>query len=143
MVIREIEPGDAAAAAELCAELGYPCEVDVMRERIQRVASSNDCRVLVACDAEGIAGWIDISIAHHLAAGVYGEIAGLIVAGNRRSQGIGRQLLAEAERWLVEREVGTIVVRSRVTREDAHRFYLREGYTITKTSAVFSKQLLS
>jgi hypothetical protein len=33
------------------------------------------------------------------------------------------------------------IVRSRITREAAHRFYLREGYTIEKTSLVFSKQL--
>jgi hypothetical protein len=35
----------------------------------------------------------------------------------------------------------SIVVRSRATREAAHRFYLREGYTQTKTSAVFTKSL--
>jgi hypothetical protein len=36
-----------------------------------------------------------------------------------------------------------MLVRSRVTREQAHRFYLREGYELTKTSAVFSKRSLS
>ena len=77
--IREIALEDAAGAAELCAELGYPCAVDVMRERIRRVASSNQCRVFVACDGVKIAGWIDISIAHHLATGAFGEIGGFIV----------------------------------------------------------------
>jgi hypothetical protein len=32
-------------------------------------------------------------------------------------------------------------VTSRSTREDAHRFYLRDGYERIKTSAVFEKVL--
>jgi hypothetical protein len=34
-----------------------------------------------------------------------------------------------------------MVVRSQMAREAAHRFYVREGYRQTKTSAVFSKSL--
>ena len=41
--------------------------------------------------------------------------------------------------WAREHGFGSILVRSQVMREDAHRFYLREGYAQTKTSAVFSK----
>jgi hypothetical protein len=33
-------------------------------------------------------------------------------------------------------------VRSQIIREDAHRFYLREGYSKVKTSVVFEKPLL-
>jgi hypothetical protein len=33
------------------------------------------------------------------------------------------------------------LVRSQVSREPAHRFYLREGYAHVKTSAVFEKRL--
>ena len=33
------------------------------------------------------------------------------------------------------------LVRSQVSREPAHRFYLREGYARVKTSAVFEKVL--
>ena len=35
-----------------------------------------------------------------------------------------------------------MTVSSRVTREGAHRFYLREGYELTKTSHVFAKPLV-
>jgi hypothetical protein len=34
-----------------------------------------------------------------------------------------------------------MLVRSQIKREDAHRFYLREGYVRTKTSVVFTKEL--
>ena len=34
ILIREIAPADADAAAQLSAELGYPTEVEAMRKRI-------------------------------------------------------------------------------------------------------------
>jgi hypothetical protein len=35
-----------------------------------------------------------------------------------------------------------MTVSSRVTREGAHRFYVREGYELSKTSHVFAKPLV-
>jgi len=37
---------------------------------------------------------------------------------------------------------GLMVVRSRVARERAHRFYEREGYALVKTSHIFEKRLV-
>lgn len=132
---------DAEAAAQLCGELGYPVEVELMRERIDELNAAKDRVVYVACLSNKVVGWIDVSIIHHLSSGAYGEIGGLIVSSSYRSAGIGRQLIAQAERWVASQGTPKMVVRSRTTREAAHRFYLREGYSIRKTSAVFSKQL--
>jgi GNAT superfamily N-acetyltransferase len=52
-------------------------------------------------------------------------------------------LVTRAEQWALSRGVKEMLVRSRISREDAHRFYLREGYERTKTSAVFGKHLAS
>ena len=86
-------------------------------------------------------GWIEVVETRHLAVDQRAEIAGLVVASGARGRGIGRQLVGCAERWALERGLTDVVVRSRVTREAAHRFYLRQGYQLTKTSAVFTKQL--
>ena len=51
------------------------------------------------------------------------------------------QLVRAGEEWARQRGFERMVVRSRTTREAAHRFYLREGYEPTKTSAVFTKTL--
>jgi GNAT superfamily N-acetyltransferase len=141
LVIRKIEVADARAAAQLSAELGYPVESGEMAQRIEKLEQLNGHAVLVACAADAVVGWIDIAIVHHLATGAHGEIGGLVVSAEYRSRGAGRALLARAEKWVAERRVGMIIVRSRTTRERAHRFYLREGYTLTKTSAVFCKGL--
>jgi GNAT superfamily N-acetyltransferase len=77
----------------------------------------------------------------HLTAEARAEIAGLVVASEVRSRGIGRHLVARAERWALERGLTDMIVRSRSTREAAHRFCLREGYRQTKISAVFTKEL--
>jgi len=49
--------------------------------------------------------------------------------------------MSEAERWARERGAVTLRVGSRTTREGAHRFYEREGYTLAKTSHWFQKDL--
>jgi len=140
--IRFIDVADAAAAAALCAELGYPVSATALEQRIRTLSTLASHAVLVACREDGrLVGWIDLSIAQHLQTEPYGEIGGLVVSEDVRGQGIGRELLAAAERWISERGIGQALVRSRVVRERAHRFYLREGYSLTKTSAVFVKPL--
>jgi GNAT superfamily N-acetyltransferase len=139
--IREIAVSDAAAAAQLAVELGYPVPPDEMAKRIEDLQHSTHHVVYVACLSGTVLGWIDLSIGQHLQSEPYCEIGGLVVSNSVRGGGIGRQLVAKAEQWAKEQGVQNMLVRSRVTREGAHRFYVREGYTQTKISAVFTKQL--
>jgi len=141
IVVREIAAADAGAAARLSGELGYPASVETMRQRIESLAGSVDRAVFVACLDEEVVGWIDVGVIHHLQAEARAEIGGLVVASEARGGGIGRRLLARAEEWALERGLAKVVVRSQIAREGAHRFYLREGYERTKTSAVFTKML--
>lgn len=140
--IRQIEPGDAEAVADLTGQLGYPVDACTMRQRIQSTVASPDRVTYVACEGPAVVGWVDVFVVHHLQAGVSAEIGGLVVSDVCRGMGIGAQLLRRAEDWARARGLDRVVVRSRSTREAAHRFYLREGYEQTKTSAVFVKSLL-
>jgi GNAT superfamily N-acetyltransferase len=142
--IREITPADSDAAAELSGQLGYPVSSEAMRLRIEACRTLSDHIVFVACtpDGEHTVGWIDVSVVHHLQNDPYGEIGGLVVASDFRNAGTGQKLLRRAEEWIRnEKKIGRVVVRSQISREAAHRFYLREGYSRWKTSAVFSKEL--
>lgn len=144
ITIREITAADAEAAAELSGELGYPVSEETMKERIEGFRAIPDHIVFVACtsDPARAVAWIDVSIVHHLQNDPYGEIGGLVVSGECRNAGVGQKLLHRAERWIrEEKKIRRAVVRSQISREAAHRFYLREGYTRWKTSAVFSKDL--
>jgi GNAT superfamily N-acetyltransferase len=139
--IREIAAADAAAAAMLSGELGYPVSAEIMERRIESLRCSAEHVVYVACVAGEVVGWIDAGVIHHLQAEPRAEIGGLVVSSAARSGGIGCRLVARAEKWAAQRGLTSVVVRSQIAREGAHRFYLREGYERTKTSAVFTKQL--
>lgn len=139
--VRPILPADAAAAAQLCGELGYPVSTSVMEQRIGGLAERQDSAVYVACVDFKVVGWIGLYVTRHLQSDPYVEISGLVVASEVRSQGIGSVLLSFGEKWAESRGIRTIVVRSRISRERAHQFYGRAGYTRVKTSAVFQKLL--
>lgn len=141
VTVREIRMQDAEAVTRLTTELGYPATIAEMTGRIRAQMALPDHAIYVALAGTGIAGWIDVRITHYLQAGPRAEIGGLVVAAETRSLGIGRRLVAEAERWALGRGITQMVVRSRLDRERAHGFYLRAGYSRTKTSAVFTKDL--
>ena len=141
MSVREIFLRDAEAASQLSGELGYPATAELMTRRIAVLAGRETHTVLVACIEEQVVGWVDIGIVQHLQGEPYGEIGGMVVSNEFRGAGIGRQLLARAEQWIAGRGIAQALVRSQIDRQNAHHFYLREGYSRIKTSAVFTKPL--
>jgi GNAT superfamily N-acetyltransferase len=68
-------------------------------------------------------------------------IMGLVVGEGHRSTRIGARLLDAAERWARAHGCRQMVVATRITRERAHRFYAREGYSVAKTSYFLTKAL--
>jgi GNAT superfamily N-acetyltransferase len=139
LVIRKANSADARDICELSAELGYPSPLDAMQRRIDVLASLADHAVYVATVGGEMAGWIHVAIVHRLQAESRAEIGGLVVGAQARSKGIGRELVARAEEWALQQGANSVAVRSQIARQDAHRFYLREGYSQTKTSAVLTK----
>jgi GNAT superfamily N-acetyltransferase len=138
--IRPIQASDAAEAATLCTQLGYPTDAEAVLARMRQIADAHRA-VLVACLDDAVVGWIDLSVECHLQSEPAVLIGGLVVAEQARNQQIGHELCAAAESWARERGVMRMRVRSNVIRERAHAFYLRDGYTRVKISAVFEKTL--
>ena len=139
MAIRNARAEDALSLSLLSSELGYPVPADILADRVRNLPA--DHAVFVA-DVEGlVVGWIDVGLSFHLQSGTKAEIGGLVVAHAFRSRGIGGELLRSAEQWAREHHAEKVALRSNIKRADAHRFYLREQYTQTKTSAVFEKAL--
>ena len=140
--VRPMREADTARVAELTGQLGYPSTADDIRLRIAYVRSRPEDEVLVAVDVEDQPiGWIHVSRFASLEASDLALIGGMVVGDAHRSAGIGEALLAAGEAWAREHGASTMVVRSRSTRERAHRFYERHGYATVKSSHVFEKPI--
>ncbi len=141
MTIRELQIGDLAAVTDLGSQLGYPATEAQIARRMELLLAKSDEIVLVAENAKGQAvGWLHIRALTVLTADETGEICGMVVDKEHRSQGIGAQLLRAAERWVEAQGGRKIRVRSNVVRKDAHRFYERAGFRVTKTSLTLEKE---
>ena len=141
LTIREIMPADAEAVAQLTTQLGYQRSASDIAEWIAGLAAVHHHQAaFVACRGEEVVGWIEVSIERRLQSSRFGFVGGLVVREGHRNLGIGRKLCERAEAWSWDHGVTTLRVTSRSTRTDAHRFYLRDGYQLAKTSAVFEKK---
>ena len=140
--IRRLTVEDAGAAAELCSQLGYPNSADELCKRIEERSRTTDSVVFAAVVDGQVVGWIDAFIEQHLQGSASVVIAGIVVRDTVRGMGIGKRLCLEVEDWARERSIPLVRVRSQIMREDAHRFYLRDGYHKVKTSVVFEKTVL-
>jgi len=142
LTIRAITPADASPVAELSTQLGYPStEADLARRLKTMLPLDDDHTVLVACLGDEVVGWGESEINRHVQSEPYALLTGLVVKDGVRSAGVGRRLCAAIEDWARSRGVATMQVTSRSTRERAHGFYLRDGYSEVKTSKVFEKAL--
>jgi GNAT superfamily N-acetyltransferase len=145
LTIRRVALGDAEAVAALSGQLGYEASPEELRQRIEKLAGCAESQaVFVACmtgEDTRLVGWIDIAITYHLQSAPFVLIGGLVVQDGLRGLGIGKRLCEEAEAWTRAKGISVVRVTSRSTRADAHRFYLRDGYTEIKTSKVFEKLL--
>ena len=139
--IRAARVEDAAGIARLSGELGYPVDATDMRSRLVTVLASPSDMVRVYEEDGAVIGWLQAQASSSVESGLKVEITGLVVAGNARRAGVGRALVAEAERWARERSARTLVVRSNVRRAESHRFYPAAGFSLVKTQHVYSKPL--
>jgi GNAT superfamily N-acetyltransferase len=142
LVIRRLTADDADAAAELSSELGYPSSPGDLRERIDEMSRTTDRVAFAAVVGGEIVGWIDAAMERHLQSPASAVIGGLVVREDTRGLGVGKRLCLEIEEWARSKSVPVVRVRSQIKREDAHRFYLRDGYRKVKTSLVFEKPVL-
>jgi N-acetylglutamate synthase-like GNAT family acetyltransferase len=128
-MIRAARPGDAAGIARLSAQLGYPADVAVFAERLERLLPLATHALLV-CEGEGgrLAGFIGLERRLTIEAGDQAEVVGLVVDADARRGGAGRALIAAAEDWARARGLRELFLRSNVVRPEAHAFYPALGF---------------
>ena len=129
LTIRDAKLSDAPDLAVLMCELGYETKRTEMEARLDSILSNPACKTLVAimdgCVC-GMIGTITYSSYEHNDAS--GRILALVTSSTARRRGIGRALIATAEKNFAQRGVCRVALDTRFTREDAHKFYESLGY---------------
>ena len=140
MMIREANPEDSAAIAEITAEgLGYDCVPEMIARNIAALDRSH-VRLFVAEIDGSVVGFVEPQVYEAVYFAPLVNILGLAVRSSCRGQGIGKALMEVAEHWA--KEIGATGVRlnSGATRTNAHDFYRHIGYTTEKQQIRFLKE---
>jgi ribosomal protein S18 acetylase RimI-like enzyme len=127
--IRSAELNDAPELAVLMCELGYETRRTEMEIRLKLILSNPAYKTFVAIMDGCVCGMIGTltypSYEHNDASG---RIVALVTSGALRRRGIGRALIATAEKDFAQKGIRRVALDTRLTREDAHKFYESLGY---------------
>jgi ribosomal protein S18 acetylase RimI-like enzyme len=127
--IRDAELNDAPELALLMCELDYQTDRTEMETRLELILSNPGYKTFVAIMDGNVCGMIGTlaypSYEHNDASG---RILALVTSSRARRRGIGRALIATAEKDFAQRGIRRVSLDTRLTREDAHKFYQLLGY---------------
>jgi GNAT superfamily N-acetyltransferase len=142
---RQARLGDVPALVDLLRQLGYPIDRYSLSDRLERLLGRPLVhRMLVAPappDEGRLLGALHATRRETVESEDYTEIAALVVDESARGSGVGKALVAAAERWARDLGMPAVRVRSNVVRTSAHAFYERLGYRVLKQQTSFLKEL--
>lgn len=141
--VRPAAEPDAPRLAELLTQLGYPVDADEVRERLRYWLPDAMSRVLVAERDGVVVGCVSLHANPYFErTGRWLRIDSLVVDAAERGTGIGRVLLAAADRLAGDWGCIAVEVTSSRARPGAHAFYARMGFRdVCEQSARFFRLL--
>lgn len=140
VTLRAAEPADADAIASLFTDEGYPAGPSDIVVRLERFASPHS-RVVVAEHEGAMLGFIAV---HALPRFEHDDrilrILAVVVDAGARERGVGRTLMAEAERIGLELGASFVEITAGHHRPEARHLYESLGYDAT-VAAYLRKKL--
>jgi GNAT superfamily N-acetyltransferase len=140
VTLRLATPADADAIASLFTDEGYPAGPSDIVARLERFGSPHS-RVVVAEHDGAMLGFIAV---HALPRFEHDDrilrILALVVDAGARERGVGRTLMAEAERMGAELDVAFVEITAGHHRPEARQLYESLGYDAT-VAAYLRKKL--
>ena len=116
---------DAPAVIALWEACGLTRPWNDPQQDFDRALRHDNCAILLVYEGEELVGSIMVGDDGHR-----GWVYYLASHPERRGEGIGRQLMASAERWLKLRDCPKIQLMVRSDNETARGFYTRLGYDV-------------
>jgi ribosomal protein S18 acetylase RimI-like enzyme len=100
-----------------------------MQMRVERITTDERCRTFVAVCGGKVCGMIGtVTYPSYEHNDPSGRILALVILRTMRRHGIGRALIATAEKDFAQRGIRRVALNTRLAREDAHKFYESLGY---------------
>ena len=131
VTIRAATDADAPAMASLLAHLGYPADAAELPERLGRLRAEGDDAFVAEVDGAAVGlATVHARAVLHVARPV-AQLTALVVPPEMRGRGVGRALVAEAEKWGRARGADRLVVTTALHRADAPLFYEALGFEHT------------
>lgn len=132
-IIRKAQKSDAEDIYYINkTSLGYDYPLDKQRKRFESVLNDDTQAIFVADMGNRVVGYIHLASYDVIYADTYKNCLGLSVDNDYKRMGIGAALIKQAELWAKENGAVGIRLCSGVERENAHKFYLSQGYVETK-----------
>lgn len=141
MEFRSMTSGDLDEVRALSLQLGYDIAPELLRAQFERVAGAAEHHLVVAVEEQRIVGWMHAFGTQLMYYEPYVEIGALVVDETARRSGLGTALLQAAEAWAREHGYAEVRVRSRLSRDGAHRFYVQLGYEKEKAQYTFTRRV--
>jgi GNAT superfamily N-acetyltransferase len=129
--IRAANKGDVLGITALLGELGFDLAPEVVAQRLERLAAAGEL-VLLGTRAGRAVAMITVHVTPVIHRPTYvGRLTAVIVTESERRSGVGRAMVAEAERILADKGCAIIELTSNKKLTGAHVFYERLGYEAT------------
>lgn len=139
--IDDYREGDLDALCGLFRDWGEDFSRPTIEGSIGRVRQREDYRILVARDGDKVVGYVQTGVNQFLGHEPHLEVIQLLVAEDRRSEGVGAALMECVEGQARAAGITTVRLHSQVRRSRAHVFYERLGYSLFKISKFYEKRL--
>ena len=143
-MIRGICIEDAESIRRICEQsLGHETTKQLICQRIKELSDNSNYYIIVYEDdsSHHVLGFLQAE-KYHLLYGDNGwNIIALAVSHDAQKQGIGKQLLLSLEEYAECIGYSFVRLNCNVIRDDAHAFYLSQGYTCDKTQKRFIKHI--
>ncbi len=141
-IIRKAEVSDAEDIYFINkTSLGYDYDLDKQRKNLQAVLNDKTQVIFVADIGDKVVGYIHLTSYDVIYTDTYKNCLGLAVDNDYKRMGIGSALLKQGEKWAKENGAVGIRLCSGIERENAHKFYLSQGYVENKLQKNLKKIL--
>ena len=130
MVIRKANVEDWKQISLLLNQLDYPDTEQFIKNKVETLLMDTNEELLVFEENKKVIALISIHFIPQLAVkGDFARISYFAVDENIRSKGIGRKIEEYCTELALKRKCDRIEVHCHSRRTDAHRFYMRQGFT--------------